>query len=93
MNCAGRAISDTLFGEEDENGEHTTITLDPNATTGTSVASQVTTTGPAPAPAAAPAPAPAPAPEATPAELDWNAVATPADEPGDNPAAENNQTE
>jgi hypothetical protein len=53
MNCAGRAISDTLFGEEDENGEHTTtITLDPNATTGTSVASQVTTTGPAPAPAA-----------------------------------------
>lgn len=50
MNCAGRAISDTLFGEEDENGEHTTtITLDPNATTGTSVASQVTTTGPAPA--------------------------------------------
>ena len=52
MNCAGRAISDTLFGEEDENGEHTTtITLDPNATTGTSVASQVTTTGPAPAPA------------------------------------------
>lgn len=49
MNCAGRAISDTLFGEEDENGEHTTITLDPNATTGTSVASQATTTGPAPA--------------------------------------------
>lgn len=50
MNCAGRAISDTLFGEEDENGEHTTtITLDPNATTGTSVASQTTTTGPAPA--------------------------------------------
>ena len=47
MNCAGRAISDTLFGEEEENGEHTTITLDPNATTGTSVASQVTTTGPA----------------------------------------------
>ena len=52
MNCAGRAISDTLFGEEDENGEHTTITLDPNATTGTSVASQATTTGPAPAPTA-----------------------------------------
>lgn len=53
MNCAGRAISDTLFGEEEENGEHTTtITLDPNATTGTSVASQATTTGPAPAPAA-----------------------------------------
>lgn len=50
MNCAGRAISDTLFGEEEENGEHTTtITLDPNATTGTSVASQATTTGPAPA--------------------------------------------
>lgn len=49
MNCAGRAISDTLFGEEDENGEHTTITLDPNVTTGTSVASQPTTTGPAPA--------------------------------------------
>lgn len=42
---------------------------------------------------AAPAPAPAPTPEATPAEPDWNAVATPADEPGDNPAAENNQTE
>lgn len=53
MNCAGRAISDTLFGEEEENGEHTTtITLDPNATTGTSVASQATTTGPATAPAA-----------------------------------------
>lgn len=52
MNCAGRAISDTLFDEE-ENGEHTTtITLDPNATTGTSVASQATTTGPATAPAA-----------------------------------------
>lgn len=52
---------------------------------------------PAPAPATSPAPtsapAPAPAPEATPAEPDWNAVATPADEPGDNPAAENNQTE
>ena len=47
----------------------------------------------APAPAPAPAPVPAPAPEATPAEPDWNAVATPADEPGDNPAAENNQTE
>lgn len=47
MNCAGRAISDTLFDEE-ENGEHTTIPLDPNATTGTPVASQVTTTGPAP---------------------------------------------
>lgn len=42
---------------------------------------------------AAPAPAPAPAPEATPAEPDWNAVATPADEPGDSPAAENDQTE
>ena len=56
---------------------------------------------PAPAPATssvptsapAPAPTPAPAPEATPAEPDWNAVATPADESGDNPAAENNQTE
>ena len=52
---------------------------------------------PAPAPATSPAPtsapAPAPAPEATPAEPDWNAVATPADEPGDSPAAENNQTE
>ena len=46
-----------------------------------------------PAPAPAPAPEPVPAPEATPAEPDWNAVATPADEPGDNPAAENNQTE
>ena len=41
----------------------------------------------------APSAGPAPAPEATPAEPDWNAVATPADEPGDNPAAENNQTE
>jgi len=48
-------------------------------------------TGAAPAPA--PAPVPAPASEATPAEPDWDAVATPADEPGDNPAAENNQTE
>lgn len=52
---------------------------------------------PAPAPATSPAPtsapAPAPAPEATPAEPDWDAVATPADEPGDNPAVENNQTE
>lgn len=47
MNCAGRAISDTLFGEEDENGEHTTITLAPNATTGTSVAGQTAATGPA----------------------------------------------
>lgn len=50
-------------------------------------------TSPAPASAPAPAPTPAPAPEATPAEPDWNAVATPADESGDNPAAENNQTE
>ena len=52
---------------------------------------------PAPAPATSPAPtsapAPAPAPEATPVEPDWTAVATPADEPGDNPADENNQTE
>lgn len=52
---------------------------------------------PAPAPATSPAPtsapAPAPAPEATPAEPDWNAVATPADEPGDSPADENDQTE
>lgn len=48
---------------------------------------------PATSPAPTSAPAPAPAPEATPAEPDWNAVATPADEPGDNPAAENNQTE
>ena len=47
----------------------------------------------APAPAPTSAPAPAPAPEATPVEPDWTAVATPADEPGDNPAAENNQTE
>lgn len=50
-------------------------------------------TSPAPTSAPAPAPTPAPAPEATPAEPDWNAVATPADESGDNPAAENNQTE
>lgn len=50
-------------------------------------------TSPAPMSAPAPAPTPAPAPEATPAEPDWNAVATPADESGDNPAAENNQTE
>ena len=47
----------------------------------------------APAPAPTSAPAPASAPEATPVEPDWTAVATPADEPGDNPAAENNQTE
>lgn len=46
MNCAGRAISDTLFDEE-ENGEHTTITLDPTATTGTPVAGQTAATGPA----------------------------------------------
>mgnify|MGYP004463461883 FL=1 len=46
MNCAGRAISDTLFDDE-ENGEHTTITLDPTATTGTPVAGQTATTGPA----------------------------------------------
>ena len=50
-------------------------------------------TSPAPTSAPAPAPTPAPAPEATPAEPDWNAVATPADESGDNPTAENNQTE
>lgn len=50
-------------------------------------------TSPAPTSAPAPAPTPAPAPEATPAEPDWNAVDTPADESGDNPAAENNQTE
>ena len=46
MNCAGRAISDTLFDDE-ENGEHTTITLDPTATTGTPVAGQTAATGPA----------------------------------------------
>lgn len=46
MNCAGRAISDTLFDEE-ENGEHTTIPLDPNATTGTPVVGQTAATGPA----------------------------------------------
>ena len=46
MNCAGRAISDTLFDDE-ENGEHTTIPLDPNATTGTPVAGQTAATGPA----------------------------------------------
>lgn len=46
MNCAGRAISDTLFDEE-ENGEHTTIPLDPTATTGTPVAGQTAATGPA----------------------------------------------
>lgn len=57
---------------------------DPTAATGAA---------PAPAPAPTPAPAPAPAPEATPAEPDRNAVAMPADDPGDNPAAENNQTE
>ncbi|WP_278862385.1 cell division protein FtsA [Leyella stercorea] len=51
MNCAGRAISDTLFDEE-ENGEHTTITLDPTATTGTPVAGQTAATGPATAAAA-----------------------------------------
>ena len=47
MNCAGRAISDTLFDEEEENGEHTTIPLDPNATTGIPVAGQTAATGPA----------------------------------------------
>lgn len=66
--------------------------FNPTAATGTT-----STPAPAPAPVPAtepaPAPAPAPAPEATPAEPDWNAVATPADESGDNPAAENNQTE
>lgn len=46
MNCAGRAISDTLFDDE-ENGEHTTITLDPTATTGTPVVGQTAATGPA----------------------------------------------
>lgn len=51
MNCAGRAISDTLFDEE-ENGEHTTIPLDPTATTGTPVAGQTAATGPATAAAA-----------------------------------------
>lgn len=51
MNCAGRAISDTLFDDE-ENGEHTTITLDPTATTGTPVAGQTAATGPATATAA-----------------------------------------
>lgn len=51
MNCAGRAISDTLFDDE-ENGEHTTIPLDPNATTGTPVAGQTAATGPATAAAA-----------------------------------------
>lgn len=51
MNCAGRAISDTLFDDE-ENGEHTTITLDPTATTGTPVAGQTAATGPATAAAA-----------------------------------------
>ena len=45
MNCAGRAISDTLFDDE-ENGEHTTITLDPTATTGIPVAGQTAATGP-----------------------------------------------
>ena len=52
MNCAGRAISDTLFDEEEENGEHTTITLDPTVTTGTPVAGQTAATGPATAAAA-----------------------------------------
>lgn len=52
MNCAGRAISDTLFDEEEENGEHTTIPLDPNATTGIPVAGQTAATGPATAAAA-----------------------------------------
>ncbi len=51
MNCAGRAISDTLFGEEEE-GEHITVTLDPNANTGTSVTNQTIVTGPATTPAA-----------------------------------------
>lgn len=51
MNCAGRAISDTLFGEEEE-GEQNTVTLDPNANTGTSVTNQTIVTGPATTPAA-----------------------------------------
>ena len=36
MNCAGRAISETLFDEEEEPGSENTVTLDPTlATTGT----------------------------------------------------------
>ncbi len=70
--------------------------FNPTAATGAAPA-PASAPAPAPVPATSPAPtsapAPAPAPEATPAEPDWNAVATPADEPGDNPAAENNQTE
>lgn len=62
----------------------TPVGFNPTAATGTA---------PTPAPAPAPVPAPAPEPEATPTESDWAAVATPADESGEAPADENNQTE
>ena len=80
----------------------TPVGFNPTAATGTAptpapAPAPVPAPAPAPAPAPtsapAPAPTPAPEPEATPAEPDWNAVATPADESGDNPAAENDQTE
>ena len=62
--------------------------FNPTAATGTAP-----TPAPAPAPVPATEPAPAPEPEATPTESDWAAVATPADESGEAPADENNQTE
>lgn len=43
MNCAGRAISGSLFDEEVESGSENTVTLDPTlATTGTQPAAQTT---------------------------------------------------
>ena len=46
MNCAGRAISDTLFGEEEENNGGNTVVLDPNVgnVNGQPVASSTATT-------------------------------------------------
>ena len=40
MNCAGRAISETLFGEEEENNGQNTVVLDPNGVNGQAVAGQ-----------------------------------------------------
>ena len=68
----------------------TPVGFNPTAATGTA---PTPAPAPAPVPAPAPAPAPAPEPEATPTESDWAAVATPADESGEAPADENNQTE
>ena len=40
MNCAGRAISETLFGEEEENNGLNTVVLDPNGVNGQAVVGQ-----------------------------------------------------